>query len=347
MATIREVARLAKVSVATVSRVMNGVAVTPANRAAVLAAIEQLDYRPNAFARSLATNRSGAIGVVVNEVTGLFYGGIVQGIESVVEQHGMHLMVSSGHRVADRERQVVESLTQSRVDALILLISATSDYDLIELASRDRPVVIIGRHIEELSHNCVFVDNVHGGYIATRYLIEQGHTRIAHMTGNLSMKDGRDRLEGYKTALREAGIGFDESLIVEGEFVEAGGYRGMQRLLRRGSEFTAAFAANDQSAAGALLALKEAGLKVPDDVSVVGYDDVLLARYVSPALTTVGQPFVEMGKSAARLALTAIGIPYPARIVSRFEPRLVVRESVARHHGDGASTATAASRRAN
>lgn len=329
MATIREVARLANVSVATVSRVMNGVAVTPANKAAVLAAVQQLDYRPNVFARSLATNRSGSIGVVVNEVTGLFYGGIIQGIESVVEQHGMHLTVSSGHRDANREREVVESLTQSRVDALILLISATSDYELIELAGHDRPVVVIGRHIAELADQCVFVDNVHGGYIATRHLIEQGHRRIVHLTGNLSMKDGRDRLDGYKSALRDAGIDFDESLIVEGEFVEAGGHRGVQRLLRRGTAFTAVFAANDQSAAGALLALKEAGLKVPDDVSVVGYDDVLLARYVSPALTTVGQPFVEMGRSAARLALSAIGVPYPSRIVSRFEPRLVVRESVA------------------
>lgn len=320
---------MANVSVATVSRVMNGVNVTPANRAAVLAAVEQLDYQPNAFARSLATNRSGAIGVVVNEVTGLFYGGIVLGIESVVEQHGMHLTVSSGHRSASRERQAVESLIQSRADALILLMDATSDFDLIELAGRDRPIVIIGRHIQELAEQCVFVDNLHGGYIATKHLLEMGHERIAHITGNMAMKDGRDRLDGYKNALREAGIEFDPALIVEGEFVEAGGYRGMQRLLRRGVEFTGVFASNDQSAAGALLALKEAGLKVPDEVSVVGYDDILLARYVSPALTTVGQPFVEMGKSAARLALNAIGIKSPTRIVSRFEPRLVIRESVA------------------
>jgi len=308
---------------------MNGVAVTPANKTAVLAAIEQLHYRPNAFARSLATDRSGAIGVVVNEVTGLFYGGIVQGIESVVEKHGMHLVVSSGHRVAERERQAFDSLTQSRADALILLVSATSDYDLIELANRDRPVVIIGRHIEELADRCVFVDNVHGGYVATRHLIDQGHERIAHLTGNLSMKDGRDRLEGYKAALREAGLEFDEALIVDSEFVEAGGYRGMQRLLRRGRDFTAAFAANDQSAAGALLALKESGLSVPEDVSIVGYDDVLLAKYVSPALTTVGQPYVEMGRSAAKLALSAIGIAPATRIVTKFEPKLVVRDSVA------------------
>jgi len=329
MATIREVARLAKVSVATVSRVTNGVAVTPANKAAVLAAIEQLDFRPNAFARSLATDRSSAIGVVVNEVTGLFSGGIVQGIESVVEKHGMHLAVSSGHRVAEKEKQAFEALSQSRADALILLVSATSDSDLIELANRDRPVVIIGRYIEELSDNCVYVDNVHGGYVATKHLIAQGHRRIAHLTGNLSIKDGRDRLEGYKTALRDAGIEFDEALIVESEFVEEGGYRGMQHLLRRGRDFTAAFAANDQSAAGALLALKENGLKVPDEVSVVGYDDLLLAKYVSPALTTVGQPYAEMGKAAAKLALSAIGISSATRIVTKFEPKLVVRESVA------------------
>ena len=316
-------------SVATVSRVMNGVSVTPANKAAVLAAIEELGYRPNAFARSLATDRSGAVGVVVNEVSGLFYGGIVLGIESVVEQHGLHLMVSSGHRVLDRERRAIDSLTQSRADALILLVSATSDYDLIDLAGRDRPVVVIGRHIEELAEHCVYVDNVYGGYVATRYLIDQGHERIAHLTGNLSMKDGRDRLEGYKAALREAGIEYRESLTVDSGFGEEGGHRGMERLLRRRDDFTAAFAANDQSAAGALLALREAGRLVPDDVSVVGFDDILLARYVSPALTTVGQPYVEMGKSAARIALQAMGIEPSGKIVRRFEPKLVVRESVA------------------
>lgn len=343
---MREVAIRAKVSVATVSRVINGVRVTPANKAAVLAAIEQLHYQPNAFARSLATGRSGAIGVVVNEVTGLFYGGVIHGIESVVETHGLHLVVSSGHRDAARERQAMESLIQSRADALILLVDATSDYDLIELAAGERPVVLIGRHIEELSERCVFVDNVHGGAIATRHLIEQGHRRIAHLTGNLSMKHGRDRLDGYKSALRDAGIAFDEGLIVESSFVEEGGYRGMQRLLNRRRPFTAAFAANDQSAAGALLALKEAGRKVPEDVSIVGYDDVLLARYVNPSLTTVSQPYVEMGRAAARIALSAIGIPSSSGIVARFEPRLVVRESVARRdvaaEGSDAEAARAA-----
>lgn len=308
---------------------MNGVPVTKANRAAVLAAVKELDYRPNAFARSLATNRSGAIGVVVNEVSGLFYGGIVQGIESVVEAHGLNLIVSSGHRSIERERQAFESLLQSRADALILLVTASSDYDLIELANRDRPVVIIGRHIEELSDNCVFVDNVRGGYIATRHLLELGHRRIVHLTGNLGMKDGRDRLEGYKAALREAEIEYDEALVVEAEFVEASGHQGMERLLRRGLDFTAVFAANDQSAAGALLALKEAGIAVPGDVSVVGFDDVLLARYVSPALTTVGQPFVEMGRAAARIALDNIGVTTSTEIVKRFEPQLVERESAA------------------
>src|SRR5690606_29324366 len=126
-----------------------------------------------------------------------------------------------------------------------------------------------------------------------------------------------------------AGVAYDETLVVDGEFVEASGHQGMQRLLRRGRDFTAAFAANDQSAAGALLALKEAGVKVPDEVSVVGFDDVLLARYASPSLTTVGQPFVEMGRSAARIALEAIGIPSSKRIVRRYEPKLVERESAA------------------
>src|SRR5690606_30641972 len=159
-----------------------------------------------------------------------FYGGIVQGIESVVEKHGMHLVVSSGHRVAERERQAFDSLTQSRADALILLVSATSDYDLIELANRDRPLVIIGRHIEELADRCRFAVDVHGGYVPTRHLTDQGHRGIAPPTRSLSMEDGRDRLERYEAARCEGGLACDEGPIVDREFVEAGGYRGMQRL---------------------------------------------------------------------------------------------------------------------
>ena len=334
MATIKEVSNLARVSMATVSRVLNGtVPVTEQTRSRVLAAVAELDYKPNAFARGLATNRSGGIGVVVNEISSPFYSGIVQGIEAVVESQGMHLLVSSGHPKAALEREAVASLKQRRSDALILQLEAVSDADLVCWAAEDTPVVVVGRLVPELAERCVYLDNVAGGYLATKYLLEHGHRRIAHLAGWLAIKDARDRLEGYKRALAEAGIPFDESLVVTGDFVEEGGQRGAQELLARGRPFTALTAGNDQMAAGALHTFRAHGLRIPHDISLIGYDDVLFSRYLFPALTTIRQPLAEMGEAAARLALTALGAESPAEdkeeVKTKFDPVLVARESVA------------------
>lgn len=330
MATIKEVSRLANVSIATVSRVLNGnVPVSTAKRERVMAAVEQLGYQPNTFARGLVTNRSGGIGVVVNELSSPYYTGILQGIEEIVEARGMHLVVSSGHAKELLEREATEFLKQRRSDALILHLEATSDADLLEWARQDDvPIIVVGRHIEELADRCVHLDNLAGGYLATKYLIGRGHRRIAHISGWMAIKDARDRLEGYRRALQEAAIPFDDALVVEGDFVEEGGQRAMQRLLDRTRDFSAVFAANDQTAAGALHTLRAHGLRVPEDISLVGYDDVLLARYLYPALTTVRQPLVEMGRAAARLALLALGANETKEVRKRFKPQLVERESV-------------------
>lgn len=331
MATIEEVSRIAQVSKATVSRVLNGSApVAEATRARVLAAMKQIGYTPNAFARSLATNRSGSIGVVVNEISSPFYSGIIRGIEEVVEAAGMHLMVSSGHANEALERKAVESLRARRADALIVQLEAVSDYDLLRWAERSRPLVIVGRYVAELAERCVYLDNVTGGYLATKHLIEQGHTRIAHITGWMAIKDARERVEGYRRALEEAGLPFDEALVVEGRFVEESGQLGMKRLLERKLDFSALFAANDQTAAGALQTLRDYGLRVPDDISLIGYDDVLLARYLYPPLTTIRQPLIDMGQAAARLALAALGADEAKGVRRKFEPELIVRASVTR-----------------
>jgi LacI family transcriptional regulator len=330
MATIKDVSRLAKVSVSTVSRVLNGVVpVTDAKRQAVLDAIERLGYRPNVFARSLATNRSGGIGVVVNELSSPMYAAILQGIEDVIEGQGMHMIVSSGHATRQLERTAYRFLMERRTDALVLQLEATPDDDLLAWTKLETPIVIVGRHIPELADRCIHLDNVQGGHLATRYLIGHGHRRIAHITGNMALKDARDRVDGYRQALFEAGIPFDESLLVEGNFVEAGGHSGMQRLLDRDTGFTALFAANDQTAAGAMDVLRSRGLRVPDDVSVIGFDDVFLARYVYPPLTTIRQPLVEMGQAAAWLTLSALGACASREVIRKFEPVLVERESVA------------------
>lgn len=329
MATIKDVSRLANVSTATVSRVLNGgVSVSEAKRVAVLEAVHRLGYEPNAFARSLVTNRSGAIGVIVSEVSSGVYGAFVQGIESVVEAQGMHMIVSSGHGQAKREAQAFEFLRQRRTDALILQLDATSDAELRAWFDEGVPIVAMGRCIPSHDDRCIRLDNLAGGYLATRHLLDRGHRRIAHISGRMSSRDSIDRLDGYRRALQDAGLPFDADLVVPGDFVEEGGRDAMQRLLEREDGLTAVFAANDQSAAGALFALRDAGLRVPEDVSLVGFDDTLLAHYLYPALTTVRQPLVEMGQAAAWLALASLGEDVRREVTKRFDPVLVERDSV-------------------
>lgn len=330
MPTIRDVSQLAQVSPATVSRVLNGAnVVSQAKREAVLAAVERLGYRPNAFARSLATNRSGAIGAIVSELSSNVYGDIIRGIESVLEAHDMHMIVSSGHARRDGEQHAFEFLAQRRTDALIVQMDAATDDELVRWSSEaELPVIVIGRHIPGLAEHCVHLDNVAGGELATRHLLDRGHRRIAHVAGLMSIPDARDRLEGYRRALHAHGVAFDESLVTVGNFVEDGGERAIHGLLERDADFSAVFIANDQSAAGALKALRDAGKRVPEDVSVVGFDDTIIAHYLYPALTTVRQPFDEMGQAAAWLALAALGVIERREVTRRFEPVLIERDSV-------------------
>lgn len=330
MPTIKEVSQHAKVSPATVSRVLNGtVPVSDAVRKRVLDAVETLDYTPNAFARGLATNRSGGIGVTTNDIGSPYYAVMLRGVEAVLEKKGLHLMVSSGGARAASERSAVQFLRQRRSDAIIVQAEALADGELIEFAQEsDVPVVIFGRRIPELDSVCVDLDNEAGGLMATEYLLEQGHRTIGHVAGPLRFPDARQRLHGYRHALERAGIGFDERLVAEGDFREEGGRAAAHRLLERVPNIDALFVANDQMAAGAMRAARDLGLHVPDDLSLVGFDDVLLAQYLSPTLTTVRQPLFEMGRAAGEIAIALLE-QRKVEVKTRFEPELVVRDSVA------------------
>lgn len=330
MATIREVSRLAGVSNATVSRVLNGtVPVSAAVRERVLEAVKQLGYRPNAFARGLVTNRSGGLGVCVNDVASPYFGLLIRGVEAEVEAAGMHLLVSSGHAQEEQERAALEFLADRRSDALVAHIEAMPDGALADYLQRPTPLIIVGRKLAGREERCVYLDNEAGGILATRHLLEHGHTRIAHITGPRRFPDSRARRRGFESALHAVGLEPDERLIVEADFEEEGGYRAMRELLDKDPALTAVFAGNDQMAAGAFSALREAGLSIPDDVSVVGYDDVLLARYLHPTLTTIRQPLEEMGRAAARAALALLANE-GTEVRNRFDPQLVSRQSVAR-----------------
>ncbi len=188
---------------------------------------------------------------------------------------------------------------------------------------------MVGRHIAEAGSRSIAIDNEYGGLLAARHLTDNGHRVIGHLTGPLSFPDSRARLQGYRQGLEEAGIAFDDTLVIESDWLEEGGYQATMRLLKRRPDITAVFAGNDQMAIGSYQALRATGKRIPDDISVVGFDDVVFARYLYPTLTTVRQPLLEMGEAAAGLVLAALRGEKP-EVTEQFEPELAVRQSVRR-----------------
>ncbi|MCS7193789.1 MAG: substrate-binding domain-containing protein [Meiothermus sp.] len=320
-----DVAREAGVSPSTVSRVINGTArVDARKREAVLRAIERLGYRPNLMAKGLAQGRSLTVGVVTQEISSPYYGEMLKGVEQALEGTPYHPIFASGHWRADQEEAALKVLVGRQVDGLIVMDGSVPAERLLELA-QSMPVVVVGRDIPGLC--CLSIDNLQGAYEGTRHLIELGHRRIAHIAGPQSHLDAVERLRGYKRALEEAGLPFDPALVVEGDYLEPSGLLAVEALLTRGALFTAIFAANDQMAYGANVALYRRGIRVPHDVSLVGFDDLPSSSYFTPPLTTVRQPGLEMGWEAARLVLALLeGGEYNPKPLAA---RLVIRESTA------------------
>jgi LacI family transcriptional regulator len=332
MATIYEVSRLAGVSLATVSRVMNNSGkVTSKTRQKVEAVMKDLDYRPNAMAQSLASNRSNSVGVLVPMFYGPCYGEMLAGIEEELRAEGKHVVITAGHSEAMEEKSGIEFLLTRRCDALIIHADEVSDYYLIELSKGEVPIILINRLIPEMADNCIVLNNEQGGYLATRAVLDLGHRELAYISGPQWKADANERLAGHKRALAEYGLPFDERLVVEGNYQESGGIRGMQQLLQLGLPFSVVICANDETAAGASGVAREQGLAIPDDISVMGFDNVSFTRYLRPKLATVNHPVNEMGRMAARCALKAAYKLKHLEIQNLFEPNLVMRNSVGRH----------------
>jgi LacI family transcriptional regulator len=326
--TIHDIARQAGVSPSTVSRVLNSTTpVRPDKQRAVMEAIVALGYRPNIVAQGLARGQSRAVGVLTEEITSPFYGQIAGGIEDGLRGTGYYPVFASG-RAELQATQALQLLSDSRIGSLIVLGGRMLDNDLLHMHMAHRvPVIVIGRSIAGMEEHCAHVENLEGAYDATRHLIGLGHRRIVHVTGVHGHRHTVDRLEGYQKALAEAGIAHDPALVVEGNFDEDSGHRAVHGLIEQGVPFTAIFAASDQMAYGARLALYEHGRRVPKEVSLVGFDDQVLAAYCIPPLTTVRQPSGEMGRAAVAALLDLLrGQPFA---LPTFRTELVVRQSTA------------------
>ncbi|WP_312394321.1 HTH-type transcriptional regulator GalR [Mixta calida] len=329
MATIKDVAKLAGVSVATVSRVINNSPkASDASRQAVFSAMEELQYHPNANARALAQQSTETLGLVVGDVSDPFFGAMVKAVDEIAWQTGNFLLIGNGYHNEEKERLAIEQLMRHRCAALVVHAKKIPDEELEKLMQQMPGMVLINRSLPAFQQRCIALDDRYGAWLATRHLIQQGHDQIAFICSTHMISDAEERLQGYYDALREHSLPCNDRLVAFGEPDEVGGEQAMTELLGRGKNFTAVACYNDSMAAGALAVLSDNGIRVPEEMSLIGFDDVLVSRYVRPRLTTVRYPIVTMAQQAAELALAlANNQPLP-EVTNTFNPTLVRRHSV-------------------
>ena len=330
MATMKDIARLAGVSTSTVSHVINKsryVSDEIAER--VNKAAQDLNYAPSALARSLKMNRTRTIGMLVTTSTNPFFGEVVKGVERSCYHKGYNLILCNTEGDSQRMQASINTLLQKRVDGLLLMCS-TLEGERIDVFERcpDIPVVVMDWGPMLFPSDKIQDNSLRGGYIAANYLIECGHKEIGCITGPLIRHQAQMRYEGYKRAVLEAGLDIYPNWIVESDFECEGGYEAFNKMLAKGPLPSAIFVSNDMMAMGAINAANEKGIRIPEDLSLMGYDDIHIARFMSPALTTIHQPKYRLGKAAVDTLLARLENEALEPQIVQLEPTLVVRKSI-------------------
>ncbi|VVO01813.1 LacI family DNA-binding transcriptional regulator [Pseudomonas fluorescens] len=329
MATIKDVAALAGISYTTVSHVVNKTRpVSEEVRVKVEAAIKSLDYVPSAVARSLKAKTTATIGLLVPNSLNPYFAELARGIEDYCERNGYCVILCNSDDNPDKQRSYLRVLLEKRIDGLIVA-SAGGDSGLAAgLAAVRTPMVIVDRGLEGIDADMVRIDHEYGAYLATRHLLDLGHRDIACIGGPAHTSVAQMRLAGYCRALKEAGVQVPRERMLESDFTSTGGYSAAARLLEKNPP-SAIFAGNDMMGIGVLRAAAERNIRVPSELSVIGFDDIQMSRYVYPALTTVGQSILELGEMAAQVLLRRIATPELATDQRIVTPSIVLRESTA------------------
>lgn len=332
MATINDVCKLVGVSKATVSRAINAKGqVKESTRKAVFAAMQELGFKPNRLAQALATNSSNSIGLVVSNFDGNYFGALLKQAAKAVEDAGKQLIVTDGHDDPQREIAAIDSLVDRRCDAIVLYSRSLSEQDFTDLKQRiSVPIVVINRQLKEKAAHAVSFDQYHAAQLAVNHLLDLNHQQIACITSPLNSATGQMRLKGYLNALAERGIVVNQQIIIEGSNRINSGYLACKNILATGEAFSALFAGNDNMAIGAIKALFEAGLKVPDDVSVIAIDNETVSAFLSPSLSTVELPIVNITDTAMQIALDLAKGKAVEAGCKLFQGKLIVRDSTAR-----------------
>jgi LacI family transcriptional regulator len=306
MTTIKDVAREAGVSIATVSRVFNNVGpVDEETRRHVRQIARQLKYVPNALGRSLSTKRTDAIGLLLPDLFGEFFSEVLRGSDQTAQQSHYHLVVSSSHNNKEEIRAAL-TMMRGRVDGLVIMSPHIDAETLNEDLPRSLPVVLLNCYVESSGFDSLNIDNYGGAYAMVRHQLGHGHHRIAVIKGIEKNFDAAERLRGYRKALEEGGVSPDPQLEFAGNFTEASGYDAVKSILRLSTRPTAIFACNDSMAIGALSALRDHGIRVPEEIAIAGFDDIPIASYLTPTLTSVQVSIHNLGVRAIETAIHAV-----------------------------------------
>ena len=328
MITIRDVAKQAGVSVATVSRVLNNASSSEKARQAVQKAVQKLGYSPNANAKALALNNTDTIGVIVTDVTDPFFAILVKAVDQVATEYGKTILIGIGYHNAEKEQTAIETLLRKRCSCLVVHSKALDNQTLKNYLENVPGMVIINRVIDGYEHRCVSLDNKKGTFLATETLIKLGHKNIGYIGSNHKILDETERHSGYLEALQHYALPVLEHSVTHSSPDFEGGEEAMIKLLSYHFDLTAVVAYNDSMAAGALSVLNENNIKVPTQFSLIGFDDMPIARYLIPKLTTIRYPIDLMATYAAKLALSLVNDDVTKPVHLQFNPTLVKRFSV-------------------
>lgn len=329
MVKMKDVAEQAGVSMATVSRVMNNTAyVEPGTRERVERAMRDLNYQRNTAAIALAKRSGNMLGLLTGNLADPFFCRLARGVEEIARKQDTKLMVCNGGHDATLEKAGLDFLINQGCEAIVAHITRMSEPDVLRYAAHTPGLVLINRYFRSIAHRCVWLDNVSASQAATNYLIHNGHQKIACITAELSIDDKQQRLNGYLTAMSNAGITVPNDWVISVPFDEEGGELAAEKLLASSHNFTAVVTFNDVMAAGMMRSLHQRKINLPEQLSIIGFDDIVLARYLHPSLTTIHYPIERMARRAANIALQLNTQGKLIPQVNMFSAELVIRDSV-------------------
>jgi len=335
-ATIADIARELKITPSTVSRALNGhSAISTSTKSAVTKMARDLNYRPNRLASSLRSGKSKIIGVIIPSAEINFFGSVVHGVQKIASENDYNVLLYHSNELEEVEKKGVGTFLRSRVDGVIASISKqTTDLSHFEEIKKSGvPLVLFDRVADELAVPSVVINDFKGAFDATQHLIDVGCTNIAHIAGPQHIPIFNQRLQGYKKALEQQGLPFNEALVINGELTIESGYASMLKLLQLNKSIDGVFAVEDFTALGAMKALKEKGKRLPDEVALIGFANETFGQYVTPSLSTVDQQTIKMGEAAAKLFFNLSSKDVPGKAPPKkiiLEPKLIFRNTSVR-----------------